>query len=743
MKRFCKWMDAALLLAAPVLLVLLLEGFARGDVIRALSWITQSPRLFLITLGMAMGACLLLAVFRSLRLRCVLTLALGWLLSLIGVASRYKMRYRLEPALFSDLLQLKDAWATASALPFDINYWEPVLICLGFVLLITLCCLIRARGKRRAVLSAMGLALLVLLPRLCTFENAGSTTRYDLANHAHNEGTLYTALAVENQRSALMRVDYSEQEVRAKYRALMENTPTSSAQDAPNIILVLSESFTSHEWLSQYLTPTRTLTPFFDQLAASCTSGWLRVPKAGGGTSETEFEVLTGLRSQYATNPYALGLPPISSLASILREKGLHTSAIHWYTGVYYNRYHNLQSLGFDEFSTTDTTTRDFSTYGMFVSDREHYASALEQLSLTEERDFVFLITMQNHGGYDYADFRQTLDADMPFANALSDRAQQILSNYACLLAESDRALEAFIHQLESYPEPVMLLFFGDHIPPLGDDVYAELGLSTQSEASHLAPFLIWKNTGNRPQALTLNAWELGAYALREAGLLDDPFLTHIETLRQSHQAPDSAYDLLSYDALFGKQYAYAEGHLAPKNEAFQIGGKMALSGFDAVQIGSQIYLRPQLERPDQRFQLSVNGQPTDIPAVSADAGALKLQCIMPRYNALPYNQSNTLSYADAPSLLAQSPPLPTRILPAPEWELHEERGRLSLYRTPIPDAYFAVLAHENEPLDWQPVYGLARSRQYAVSDDNYLYLALSDKDLPLLSSLTLHLLGE
>ena len=287
-----------------------------------------------------------------------------------------------------------------------------------------------------------------------------------------------------------------------------------------------------------------------------------------------------------------------------------------------------------------------------------------------------------------------------------------------------------------------MVVFFGDHIPPFGEDVYAELGLSTTEETCYLTPYLIWHNVRNQPAKADLNAYELGARALSAAGLLDDPFLAHVESLRAQGAAQDTVYDLLSYDALFGSQYAYQEGALSPRNEAFQIGGEMRLDGFEAVQIGSAVYLRPQLARMDQRFQLSINGRLTDIPAVSADAGALALQCVLPRYNALPYNQSGVLTYDDAQDLLARSAPLPVRTVSALQWEACETRGSLTLYRTPVPESYFAVPVYQGEALGWQPIYGLSRSRQYAI-DGGFVYLALSAADAPMLSELALYLLGE
>ena len=109
-------------------------------------------------------------------------------------------------------------------------------------------------------------------------------------------------------------------------------------------------------------------------------------PSWAAAPAETEFEVLTGLRSRYVVNPYSMGLPPVSSLASVLRDRGYEATAIHWYNGVYYNRYTNLRMLGFDSFFTLDTTVTPFEK-GMFVSDEEHYRAVCT--SFRRRRDAI------------------------------------------------------------------------------------------------------------------------------------------------------------------------------------------------------------------------------------------------------------------------------------------------------------------------------------------------------------------
>ncbi|MEG0741054.1 MAG: LTA synthase family protein [Clostridia bacterium] len=726
------------LILAPLLLLLTFEGLSRDSLGEVFQWIVQSPLIFLCNAGLLLGLCLLFSIARSDRLRAGLTLGLGLVLALWGIANHYKLLYRLEPVLLSDITQIGDAAATLTGLDFQIDWAQILCVCAAFIAAIVLCCFFvkTRRAKRGFVLPVLGLALLLGLPPLCTFERAVGSVRTDMVDHAKNEGCLYATVAVENYRRAIMRVDYAEQEVREGYRSLAAQTPAASAVDAPNIVLVLCESFTDEAFLGQGLQLKETLMPFYSELCKQSATGRLYVPKVGGGTSETEFEVLTGLRSQYAVNPYAMGLPPLCSIATVLRGHGYEAATIHWYTGVYYNRYQNLKMEGFDAFYTTDTTTRAFQKTGMFTSDAEHYRSVMEQLRATQERDLIFCLTMQNHGGYGYDDFRATYGADTPFTNQLSAGAEKVMANYCYLLRQSDAALRELITALQAFDEPTMVVFFGDHLPPFGTDVYAELGIPLAGDNAHRTPYLIWSNQSTLSQKTDLYAYQLGAYALTLAGMNDDPFLSHVEKLRADGTNEDALYDLLSYDALFGKQYAYQEGGLSPANEQFQAGGEMSLSGFDAAALGDWVYLRPRLLIGQQAYKLCVDGQPRDVRRVQHTQEPFTLQCVMTRPNGVRLNASNLLAYQNTEDLLARSGTLAYAELPL--WHSGYELVRNHWYQGyavfQSSDVFEATQSTAvllgGECLAWQPTYGIGGAGQYALDEEGHLLIALEKGQL-------------
>lgn len=731
--RLC---DAALVLLTPAACVVLLEGFTRGGLAACLDWITSRPLMFLANCAPFLGAALCLSFIAGYRARVISSLALALVSALYGIANRYKLVYRAEPILFTDVTQLGDAAAVVTGLNFEIDYAQLAWVGLAFAALIALCAVF-VKGRREArpvLLPVIGLALM-LLPCLYTFELAGGS-RIDITDHANAEGSLYAASALENNRRALMRSDYSEDEITESARELQARALEAQTGDAkPNIILVLAESFTDEQFLGKYLHLTDALMPYYNGLMDESAHGHIYVPKIGGGTSETEFEVLTGLRSRYSINPYSMGLPPISSLASILRARGYESTAIHWYAGVYYNRYHNLKMEGFNAFYTTDTTDRDFEKVGMFVSDAEHFRSIVKQMEETEKRDFIFCLTMQNHGGYGYDDFRESLGADTPFTNELSDESTMLAANYCCLLRRSDEALRELVETLRGLDEPTMLVYFGDHLPPLGAKVYEELGMPSSGDAGHMTPYFIWSNYKTLAGEADMRAFELGAYALELAGMGDDYYMREVERLRRAGVTEDATLDMLGYDALFGGQHAYRELGVSPECDTFEIGGKMELAGFRAARIGDAVYLRPKLAISDQMYTLYVNGKPCGTRFIRADErGALRLKCVMRNSNGRVFNESGTLEYTGVDELMKRSDELAYTAYALHESEYAREGGSgntgvfVSERRFDAGQLSAATLGGES--LEWQPVHGVKKAGQFGVDADGRVHIAVDMRQI-------------
>lgn len=645
---------------APLGLLLCLEGFTRMNPFAALWWMIRYPLSMLFAYGLLAGLCALPALCKSTRSHNLWLWGLGSLCAVYGTVNHYKLIFRLEPILLTDVTQIRDAVEVAT-LGFGIN-WTVIGLTIA-ALIAVLVWLIRKKGetvRRNWILPVLGCLLMVWLVSICKFSLLSRHNATDMNEHAKKNGSLFTLIAMDKYRSSLMNIDYQQEDVEAVYTELMEALPEEDpAVVKPNIILVLAESFTDEAILGQHLNLTQPLMPYYNALMEECRRGLIYVPKAGGGTSESEFEVLSALRSKYALNPYSIGLPPIRSTADILTDQGYNATALHWHVGVFYNRYNNLRMQGFDSFHTLDTSCYPYERIGSYVTDEEHFDAIMEHLRLTEEQDFIFCLTMQNHGGYTYFDFREKYGAPTPFTNQFSPATEKVAANFCYLLTETDKALEKWIEELRTFEEPTVVVFFSDHLAPLGTDVLSEIGLPVTGEAAHRVPYFIWSNYGGiQPGETDLNAYQLSPYVLTQLGLCNDPFFTYVENLRQAGITSDATYDLLSYDALFGQQYAYQLGGYEPVSPEYQVGGSMEVVGMEALAMGDKVCVRPRLGSLYQAYTLLVDGNPAEGNLIPVTSEPLTLSCVMQGSDRKEYNRSQTLHFSSTDELLAQAQPL-------------------------------------------------------------------------------------
>ena len=108
---------------------------------------------------------------------------------------------------------------------------------------------------------------------------------------------------------------------------------TAISEDAPNVLLILSESFTDFEALGDLRTD-QTVLPFWQEFTQreDVHSGTLVMSTLGGGTVYSEFQVLTGITTafDYPSSPYTQCLDrTVASLPAQAAQLGYTTAAVH------------------------------------------------------------------------------------------------------------------------------------------------------------------------------------------------------------------------------------------------------------------------------------------------------------------------------------------------------------------------------------------------------------------------------
>lgn len=265
----------------------------------------------------------------------------------------------------------------------------------------------------------------------------------------------------------------------------------------PNILVIMNESFSDLEEFALF-SASEALTPFLDSQTGkdNTLSGYVQVPVFGGGTSKTEFEFLTGVNSRdYPTSsPYdTFVAKPIPALPESMESLGYESVALHPSIATNWSRDKGYPKLGFDKF--IDSGQMEYTDLVRdFISDESFYNEIIKIDEETDEPLFLFGITMQNHGGYDDEKYEEPVQIVSPSGDF------PLATQYINLVRESDRALEKFVSYYETVEDPTVILFFGDHLPNVEDELLESITepYMTETDKDNLliyhTPYYIWTN---------------------------------------------------------------------------------------------------------------------------------------------------------------------------------------------------------------------------------------------------------
>lgn len=273
---------------------------------------------------------------------------------------------------------------------------------------------------------------------------------------------------------------------------------------------------------------------YFKSLADNTIRGNTYVSVFGGQTPNSEWEFLTNNSMAfmpYRTVPYQQYIRTKSySLATTLKSQGYTTNAIHPWYGSGYRRNAIYPLIGFDSFESLETLN-DLEYLRTYPTDLSTYKNIIKQFEEKSEDQklFDFVVTMQNHSGYDLEGYDSTV-----FLTDIENcpRVEQYLS----VMKESDEALEYLINYFENYDEKTIILLFGDHQPPYFEDEFWEIIMkdSSNETTKYITPFILWANYDIEEKyidKISLNY--LSILLLDTAGLTTTPYMEFLRNIQK------------------------------------------------------------------------------------------------------------------------------------------------------------------------------------------------------------------
>ncbi|PYI51232.1 hypothetical protein DLM86_25790 [Paenibacillus flagellatus] len=604
-----RWMCIGTVLSfASMLLVLGMEWIQRGTLEEALTWLFVNPSLFFLNafiVFLALSA--VYALVGSLIPSAAITALLVFVASMI---SYFKTKLIGEPFFPWDLLLNKEGLNVVSLVSGK-AMWVRVGLALAVVTgLFALRLIVPRLPLRLAPRLVLGFTAIAALygfatdagwsGRLMSRAGASEIVWDQQQNYGHNG--LALAFTMNAKHTIVPKPPgYGEpaiagiaQELKAGKEAVTAAaaSPDPLQGTKPNVIFLMNEAFWDPTLLPDVYFREDPI-PTVRRLQAESQSGYMLSPQFGGGTSNVEFEVLTGYSMSFlpaGSVPYQQYVKkPIPSLASYFEEQGYKSVGIHSYEGWFWDRTNVYGRMGFESFYSQEQF--DNPVYrGNFIADSEVARKIMQVVDETEQPMFIYAVTMQNHGPYD--DSRYPDDTPIDIEGDLTDEALSVLQTYAIGASDADASLQMLIDHFEQSGEPTVIVFYGDHLPMLGMgyDVYKQGGMIRSDRSDewsleerqrmHSVPFVMWSNFGglSTETVPAISASFMGAYVLDALGMEKPaPFEWNWSVFRQtpgllrnlvvdagqklydsvpvSLAAVVDRYRLLQYDLLFGKRY--------------------------------------------------------------------------------------------------------------------------------------------------------------------------------------------
>lgn len=496
--------------AHPVSVLAMLGKMLRQPLILFLNWLPIA----LLTAAFAFA-------FRNVFFSSALVGLIAGAMSLIN---RVKLTIRGEPFVPRDISLIKEAADAAGSYDMTLPWFQIgclVVMTAVFIVLGVLLPLKKSEDapkKRGALVRVMGfvlcLAVLVgavgLVYSSADLYNSFETTEpYNLSSVNNELGFVYY-FCYHFSTYKIEKPEGFDRDEAASWETGYESAP--DAADV-NVVFVMNEAFSDILNEDVFVFPEgENPMEVYNTLAEgeNAWAGHIVVPYFAGGTADTEFDVASGMQTNLL-NPAAPSLTAfrtvnrdLDSIFRVFGADGYTSCFMHPGQSWFYNRENVYDWFGADESFFVEDFDAEYK--GSWVTDESvlrELVSRFEEKSAGGGLDFTYAVTIQNHMSYTAEKYGDYVCPEVETTAELSPEIQTAVNVYAEGIRDANAMLEDLTEFYSEQSEPVLLVFFGDHLPYLGDNRqgYAELGLPAASVtggedpfAAYTAPVLFWCN---------------------------------------------------------------------------------------------------------------------------------------------------------------------------------------------------------------------------------------------------------
>lgn len=338
----------------------------------------------------------------------------------------------------------------------------------------------------------------------------------------------------------------------------------------PNIIIIQLESIFDTRYMKDFYASENPM-PTFVKLKRKYSSGLFTVPAVGAGTANTEFEVQTGMSTQFfgaGEYPFKTVMRDTTcdSMGYDLKRLGYATAGFHNNDATFYERYVDYSNLGFDTFSGMEHMYLLNYTPRGWAKDNVLDDIMLERMQQTEGRDYITTITVQAHGRYPKK-YTQTLtDLTCYFEGKYQGDVEKEAAwqYYINMCRETDDMITDLIMKLEELNEPTVVFMYGDHLPSLNLEDEDLEGINL-----YQTEWVMWDNIGLEVEKKDMAAYQASTYIFNrldlKGGLMQSFHNKYMNSKNQEYYL--DKLELLEYDTLYGNNYSFDGNNPFPQTD--------------------------------------------------------------------------------------------------------------------------------------------------------------------------------
>ena len=539
-------------------LYFVIEAICRHSFTEAWTYMTTKPLVFAYNAAFIFTTMLIVYLFRK---RIFWRIFIGSLWLFLGIVNGVLLLNRVTPFTGPDVKNLTDGLSIAKKY---LTHTQMIVgaVLLGLAVIILLIILIRSpkyRGKLKykvniplvlaGILAFGGITQLALEKRVLSNYFGNIAIAYEDYGYPYCLATTIFNTGISAPR------DYSEKEI-SRIEKTEENLPATKDGSHPNILFLQLESFFDPT-LVNYLDISEDPIPNFRKLMEEYSSGYYKVPSVGAGTANTEFESITGMSLHYfgpGEYPYKSILKETTceSAPYVLKNLGYTAHAVHNNEANFYGRRSIFPNLGFDTFTSAEYMKDENQKNPLgWTKDSVLTDEIVKCLDSTEGPDYVYTISVQGHG--DYPSEPVLENPEIAVSGAPTDELNNKWEYYVNQIHEMDNFVKELTDRLADYPEDVVLVMYGDHLPTMGltvEDVDNKYLFQTE--------YVMWDNFGLKKKKENLAAYQMAAEVMDRVGIHEGNIFKYHQARRNTKNYQVDL-ETLQYDLLYGKQYTYDE----------------------------------------------------------------------------------------------------------------------------------------------------------------------------------------